>query len=185
MRTTDKPARLTTLLLCAVALIAGVAGTATAARMITGAQIKDGSITGLDLRDSSLTGKDVRNGSLSKADFTGSLRGEPGPPGEVGPTGPQGPRGADGPRGPVGTAGLEYAIAGRQLGSGKTLSWYVLCPVGKTVLGGGVSSNDPLGVRVLESAPLNFGRGWTISLRNQGPAEISAFAWATCVKASQ
>jgi hypothetical protein len=83
-----------------IALVAAIAlgGTATAARLITGKQVKDGSITG----------KDVKNRSLSASDFKGSLRGPAGPkgdPGAQGATGPQGPRGLQGLKGDEGDPG--------------------------------------------------------------------------------
>jgi hypothetical protein len=91
-----------TLLQCVVALLVGIGGTATAAKPITGAQIKDGSVHGRDRANGSVTGKDVKNGSLTKKDFTGSLQGVPGP---AGPEGPAGPAGSTGPAGPQGPAG--------------------------------------------------------------------------------
>ena len=91
-------------------LTVGAAG-ATAKRLLTGADIQNGSITGADIKDSSLRGKDIRNGSLTGADIkNGSITekdiapgiltgggtdtpstGTPGPQGPAGPAGPQGP----------------------------------------------------------------------------------------------
>jgi hypothetical protein len=84
--------------LLAVVLDALLAGTATAAHMITGAQIKNGSVTGRDVKDKSLTA----------ADFKGSVAGETGPQGPIGPqgvTGAQGATGSAGPTGPKGATG--------------------------------------------------------------------------------
>lgn len=170
MRNTRVPA----LLLCIVALIVGVAGTATAGRLLTGADIKDGSVTG----------KDVRDGSLTKKEFTGSLRGEPGPAGPAGPTGPAGPRGPAGPQGPSGVSGLQYQIAAQVIGANKTETWSVTCPPGRQVVGGGASSSDRYYATMLESAPLDNGVGWVISMRNQGSAAFTAYAWAACVLVS-
>ena len=52
-----------------VALLAASVGGATAAIMVTGANIVDGTVTGSDIADSSLTGVDIRNGSLSRSEF--------------------------------------------------------------------------------------------------------------------
>ena len=71
-----------------VAVVLASAGTAVAASMITGANV----------RNSTLTGVDVRNRSLTKKDFRGSVRGP------RGPRGPQGPQGLTGPAGPAGPA---------------------------------------------------------------------------------
>lgn len=79
-----------------VALVAtGTAGAA--AKLITGAQVKD----------SSLTGKDIKNGSLTASDFArGQLpAGAQGPAGPQGAAGPQGPAGAAGATGPAGPKG--------------------------------------------------------------------------------
>ena len=79
-----------------VAVLLSLSGSAVAAKVITGKQIKDASITG----------KDVKDRSLSGADFKGSVQG------------PQGPRGPQGPAGPAGTAGAyaHVTFQGGQLG---------------------------------------------------------------------
>lgn len=83
--------------IASVALFAALSGTATAATMITGKQIKNSSITGSDIRNSSLTGSDVKNRSLGLSDLSTSavntLKGATGPVGAAGPAGPQGPAG--------------------------------------------------------------------------------------------
>jgi hypothetical protein len=86
-----------------VALCSALGGSATAALMVTGSSVKDGS----------LTGKDVRNRSLGTRDLNpkavGALRGQRGPAGpaglqglkgDPGPKGDQGAKGDTGPRGP-------------------------------------------------------------------------------------
>lgn len=115
-----------------IALFAALAGTATAASLITGKQIKNGTVTGADLRNSSVTGKDIRNSSLTGADVkNGTIRNgdvrkgtlaadrlsaaalaslrEPGPAGPAGAQGPAGAAGAQGPAGPQGAAGAKGA----------------------------------------------------------------------------
>lgn len=59
-----------------VALLLGVTGTATAGRLITGADIKDGTITSKDVKDKSLQAADISNGARSK------LKGPRGPAGK-------------------------------------------------------------------------------------------------------
>lgn len=69
-----------------IALFVAGAGTATAARLIGGNQIRNNSVTGKDIRNSSLGNRDVKNGSLLRRDFKrGQL-----------PAGPQGGAGRDG-----------------------------------------------------------------------------------------
>lgn len=61
-------------LLGVVLLVAGLAGGATAAKLITGKQIKNGTVTTADVKNESLRSADVRNGSLSGVDVkAGSL----------------------------------------------------------------------------------------------------------------
>ncbi len=84
-------------LIAAIALLCLAAGgTATAAKLISGK----------DVRNSSLTGADVRNGSLGSKDLSSaakrSLRGAAGAAGVAGPAGPAGPAGAKGDAGPQG-----------------------------------------------------------------------------------
>ncbi|WP_134739597.1 hypothetical protein [Nocardioides sp. 503] len=55
-------------LLVAVVLLVAVAGGATAAKMITGKQIKNGTVTTKDVKNNNLTGKDVRDGTLAGGD---------------------------------------------------------------------------------------------------------------------
>lgn len=72
-----------TLLLVAVAVVS--AGGATAATMITGADVRNGSLTGVDIKPRSV-GPAVFSGAAES-----SLRGPKGRPGKQGETGPRGP----------------------------------------------------------------------------------------------
>jgi hypothetical protein len=68
----SRPLR-TILAVAAVFVLMG-ATTATAAKLITGSDVKNGSLTGKDVKDGSLTGKDIKNGSLNGKDVKdGSL----------------------------------------------------------------------------------------------------------------
>jgi hypothetical protein len=81
-------------------------------------------ITGKQVRDSSLTTKDVKDRSLLKNDFKpGQLpAGGSGAPGPTGPTGPSGPTGPAGPSGPKGETGLQggQGIPGQPGATGPT-----------------------------------------------------------------
>ncbi|WP_193608893.1 hypothetical protein [Nocardioides lijunqiniae] len=55
-------------LLVAVVLVAAMAGGATAAKMITGKQIKNNTVTTKDIKNNNLTSKDVRNSTLTGGD---------------------------------------------------------------------------------------------------------------------
>ncbi len=88
----------------ALGLLIATAGTATAAKLITGSQIKDGSIGTRDLAKSvrsqlSRAGSAGSAGPQGPAGATG-VAGVQGPQGEPGPQGDPGPEGPTGPRGP-------------------------------------------------------------------------------------
>lgn len=100
-------------LVAVIALLLTVGGTAVAARLITGKDVKNGS----------LTGKDVKNKSLTPKDFRGSVQG------------PAGPAGAQGPAGLVALQYIEGPTTTVLAGAGVTAS--VLCPVGTSVVSGG------------------------------------------------
>jgi hypothetical protein len=93
---------LRTVAVAACCLAVGWAGTATAAKVITGKDVKNSSLTGADIKDGSLAAKE-----LSKA-ARASLAGKTGPAGATGaagPAGPVGPAGAAGATGPAGPKG--------------------------------------------------------------------------------
>lgn len=83
------------------ALSVSLGGSAYAAGLINGKNIKNRSISAKKLQRSTLTGQEVKDGSLVAGDFAlGQL-----PRGAAGPHGPAGPAGATGPQGPAGPAG--------------------------------------------------------------------------------
>ena len=184
-----------------LALSIALGGTASAAVLITGKQVKDGSVSARDITNRSLTGLDVKDKSLTPLDFNGSVEGPTGPTGPAGPAGAagpqglkgdrgeQGPAGASGPtgpigptgaRGPSGVSGWHYNTAVRYIkGDGNWDGWDVDCPAGKA-LGGGVSISSPYYSQVLETSPAGQGTGWHVAVRNDGSATFSAYAWVIC-----
>ena len=114
-----------------LAVFIALGGTATAAVLVTGREVSDGSLTGRDLRDrsvgtrdlapssvsgnrikdGSLTARDLKDRTLGLRDLSLSLRarlgGAAGPQGERGPqlAGAAGPQGERGPQGPQGERG--------------------------------------------------------------------------------
>jgi hypothetical protein len=88
-------------------------GTAVAARLMTGRDVRDSSLTGKDVRDRSLTAKDLRRGIIRPP--------QPGPEGPTGPAGPAGQTGsagADGAQGPAGRGVLEPLRTGETITGG-------------------------------------------------------------------
>jgi hypothetical protein len=80
-----------------VGILAAV-GTATAADLITSADIKNGTVTSIDIKNGTIKVKDI-----SKKART-ALKGNVGPQGPTGPTGATGGQGPQGPAGADGTA---------------------------------------------------------------------------------
>jgi hypothetical protein len=98
-----------------IGVLVATAATATAAIVITGANVKNNSLTGADIKNGSLTGSDVKNGSLSANDLNSrsltkairdvaamSTTGAAGATGATGATGPKGDPGAPGTKGETG-----------------------------------------------------------------------------------
>jgi len=87
------------LVVALVALFVALSGTATAALVMTGKNIKDGTVTGKDLKNRTLGAKKLSRKAIA------SLQGQAGP---AGPQGPQGVPGAEGAAGPAGPS-ITYA----------------------------------------------------------------------------
>ncbi|HYI35230.1 MAG TPA: hypothetical protein VEX39_01380 [Thermoleophilaceae bacterium] len=124
--------------IASLALFVALGGSATAATLITGAKVKNGTLTGKDLKRSSLTGTQVKNGSLTASDLSkrslGSLKGATGATGATGAAGAKGApgsQGVQGPRGivkPLSTSTASKNIAG---GGADTEVLELAAPAGK------------------------------------------------------
>ena len=164
--------RRTTVALFVAAASLAVGGTATAATLITGAQIQDESVYSRDIANGTLSGTDVKDASLTPTDYDGPV---------VGPTGPTGPTG---PAGPAGVRNVQYRVGqGDALPVGKHNNLSVSCPADTRALSGGLSSTNPAAARILASAPQNDGAGWAVSVRNEGSNWTTAYAWVVCATA--
>lgn len=97
-------------------------GSAYAAALMTGKNVKNESLTGADVRNGSIRGADVGDGSLTAADFRlGALRAGPqGAKGDRGPAGDPGTKGDPGPPGARGEQGVPGPVS-ETLPSGLTL----------------------------------------------------------------
>jgi hypothetical protein len=174
-----------------IAFVAGLvlacAGTATAAKLITGKQIKDGTITSKDLS------KAVQ-AQLAKA-------GAAGPAGPAGASGEPGAPGPAGPTGPAGLAGVEVKSMIQAVAAGATGAGTVACPAGKVVLSGGVTvAGGGAGTSYVQrSAPAKVGfgadgkpnvysypvdgqpaNGWEFQAVNQSGAARQMVGYAVC-----
>ncbi len=121
------------LVIALIALFVAGAGTATAARLISGRSIKDNSVTGRDIRNNTLGNGDVKNGSLLRRDFRrGQL-----------PAGAQGPPGRNGANGFVALHYIskDFTVApGAEAAQGTTN-----CPAGTYPTGGDAYLTSPVG----------------------------------------
>jgi hypothetical protein len=109
-------------------LVLALGGTATAARLITGAQIKDSTITGRDIKDGSISASDLRRDAADALRGRDGVRGETGatgPRGEPGATGAKGEPGATGPKGATGADGPDTTRLGVLDANGNRLGDYL------------------------------------------------------------
>jgi hypothetical protein len=114
-----------------VAVMLSSAGSATAAALITGKEVKDESLTGLDVKDH----------TIKRADLAADAVGAQGPKGDTGAQGPKGATGAQGPRGEAGSIGT---ITWRET-TGNTGGYGIAqCHAGEQVVSGGYTSDSPV-----------------------------------------
>jgi hypothetical protein len=165
-----------------VALFAALAGTATAAKVIDGGDIKNSSITAKDIKDGSLLKKDFKRGQL--------------------PAGARGLQGAQGPAGPSGRAGrdgfgrLEYetdsaTIADTGADTGGFLT--VDCPTGTYPTGGDaavIDDNGDFRPDMLQAQFFDIGLddrpgAWTVIVSdNNTPGPVDVFVEVICANAN-
>jgi hypothetical protein len=171
------------------AVILSLGGTATAASVITSAQIKNNSVTTADIKNKTIKAGDL-NPTLQKQLKAGGKTGPAGPAGPQGPQGAQGAQGApgqQGAKGDTGTAGKDGAagspgISGFQIvtsataDDSNTKDLEVECPAGKKAIGvtAGVSNasranmggtqikNSGTGVRAYASDNTGVVGDWTL-----------------------
>jgi hypothetical protein len=84
---------------------------ADAARRIGSAAIKNNAVRSIDIRNETIRGNDVKDGSLTAKDFSGTMRGAPGPRGPAGPAGRNGTNGAPGGSGSASESAATWSVA--------------------------------------------------------------------------
>jgi hypothetical protein len=195
-----------TLLVLALGLAIGIAGSAGATKLITGRDVKNSSIGLADLSK-----------SVRKALKAHAAASPPGPRGDAGPQGPQGVSGPQGPQGDPGATGAQgspgrqglqgpQGLVGRQGPAGtpgaqgppgptslptttrrQTFTappngfavGNVICPPGQVATGGGV---DPGILRVFSDTVTADGRGWSgVAEEESGLAGFSMTVTVICV----
>jgi hypothetical protein len=177
-----------------------------AARSVTGKDVKNGSLTGADIKTGSITGKEVKNGSLTAADLAPGLTaaaaagaagasgaaGAQGAKGDAGPAGSQGVKGDAGTPGPPALAGLEVVSSTSSFDSSGYKQKAVTCPGGKTAISGGSTysaDSAPAPLAVATSQPGKNGSaasagqtpdGWFVAMNEEsafaGSWEVTTFA---------
>ena len=131
----------------AIALMASAGAGATAALMITGKQVKDGSLTSADVKNRSLKVKDFSPKAKSRLTGATGATGARGPAGPAGPTGPAGAPGTSGLPGLPGLPGLSgFQVVTQTVpvpGLGNA-SVGAACPAGKKALSATAGFASPL-----------------------------------------
>lgn len=121
------------LLIAAVLLLVGLAGTATAAKLITGKSIKNNTVTTQDIKNNNLKSADLKDGTVQEKDLNGAVKGKLNEPNVVGYE--------------VVTETVSVPTAGQATA-------FVACSAGKLAVGGGAdwASTEESQV-IVESAP--------------------------------
>jgi hypothetical protein len=163
-----------------------------AARSITGADVKNGSLTGADVKNGRLTGGDVKNGSITAADLAPGL----GAAGATGPAGLPGAKGNPGTPGSPGLAGLEIVSSTSSFDSNSYKQNAVTCPAGKTAISGGstnAAADQPAPLAVAVSQPAEHGSaagagqtpdGWFVAMNEESAyaSNWNVTTYAVCAK---
>lgn len=110
-----------------VGVLVATAATATAAIVITGANVKNNSLTGADIKNGSLSSTDLSAASLAKLRAAGAA-GPKGDAGAAGPAGAKGDTGATGAKGDTGNTGTTG-------NTGATGTYPTVLPSGQTMRG--------------------------------------------------
>ncbi|MBN1529910.1 MAG: collagen-like protein [Thermoleophilaceae bacterium] len=172
------------MLVAIAGVVLAVAGSATAASVITGKQIKNSSITSQDIKNKSLLRGDFRSGQL--------------PAGARGPQGPQGlrgPQGAAGARGTNGFGQLRYIEEAFPFANGEADFVTALCPAGTFPTGGGAWAADSATLlvdhpEVITSQGVTFtdagiGNGYFATVSNVASGAVDVVVDVICANASQ
>jgi hypothetical protein len=148
----------------AAAVVLAMGGTATAASMVTSANIKDGTIAA----------KDIKRGAIGTAQLSAAAkRGMEGPEGATGPMGPIGPPGPMGPAGPSVVGKVVVVTAKIVVAAEDVDTVTAVCPAGHRIVSGGFTliGGDVWLSKSYDNVSWSVGSsGWSI------PTEAEAFA---------
>lgn len=167
----------------AIALLVALSGSATAAVMIGGQQIKKNAIGTKHIKNNAVTGKEIKKNAIKPGHI--SPKAKKMLAGQDGADGAQGIPGKDGVDGVSGyeiVHGDEVTIAA---GGSSELS--VDCTEEKRAISGGASSADGFNPNsvIYESTVMGpTGFGWQVGVKNTGGGDIVMQAHAICVDAA-
>ncbi len=163
-------------ILSVCALVVAMGGSATAAHVVTSADIKKSAVTSRHIKNKTIKVKDLAPATVKR------LAGTAGPAGAVGPEGPAGAPGAPGAPGASGAPGAT-GISGYQMVSrSKTVQGFAMgsqgygnvvvrCPAGTRVLGGGAEIGNPYNTKPNLTDELTFSGPRKVNLLNNVPAD--------------
>lgn len=179
-RTTSILSRLTTpsMAVATAAVVLAAGGTAGAASLVGGSDIRNGSLTGADVRSKSIPGSDLRDRTIGVRQLSVGLRrqldikgpgaagttgqngasgqsganGQNGTPAPAGRPGAQGEQGPQGPQGPAGPVNVVTRLATVGVPANQTMDVIAKCKAGERALAGGVSLFG--GLRMHDSLPV-------------------------------
>lgn len=168
------------LFLAVAVLLVAMAGAATAARLLTGKDIKNNSISGADIRNNSVKGKDLKDGNVKEADLDPAVKSKLNAPN---------------------VAGYEVVTAVTEVESDGQNTSFVACTAGKVAVGGGGTwENSDITDAVIEgSAPQKvirgdallftdadpgFADGWKVDGKHNGLDPQDLTAYVICVDPS-
>ena len=143
---------LPTIAIAGALVVAAATSGATAALVITGNDIKNGTVTQKDIKKNNLTSKVIKDGSLKTKDLTASAVED-----LKGATGPAGPAGAPG------VSGYQIVTAATAIAADSGATVEASCPAGKRVLSAAAhmtASFDGTAVDINAAATAASAKAW-------------------------
>lgn len=160
------------LFLAVAVLLVAMAGTATAAKLLTGKDIKNNSLSGADLKNNGVKGKDIRDGNVTEVDLNSAVKSKLNAPA---------------------VSGYEVRKVTETVPTAGRTQLFVSCTAGKVALTGGgewetqefdnvIQGSLPQKVirgdaELFAPADPGFADGWRIDGEHNGldPADLTAF----------
>jgi hypothetical protein len=149
--------RVKRILVLTAVIFAATGGVATASKLITSNNIKNGTIQTVDM----------------SASAKAALKGNIGPQGVHGPTGAPGPRGAQGPAGSAASNAVTTVTATKSIAPGVVDGMSAYCPAGKVAVGSGFF-NSVTDIGFVKSYGTSVGAAFINRTSNAVDVEVQA-----------